>query len=108
MFLWYREEALRQLCMPLQRIFCLHGVIEKRNGGAYRDWGSVVQEAEHEFEALTKSFPWKATHTSGGGGDSGGVSGAAASKAAKGTLGAFFKVGHLIRASAGLLVGIYS
>ena len=91
-----REEALRQLCMPLQRIFCLHGVIEKHNGGAYRDWGSLLQTAETEFEALTKICPWKATHTSGGGGDSGG-GGSAAGKAAKGTLGAFFKVGHLVR-----------
>lgn len=75
--------------MPLQRIFCLPGVIERGSQGAPGDWESLLKNAEMEFEALTKSAPWRATHTSGGGG---GERGTSSGRAAKGTLGAFFTV----------------
>jgi DNA polymerase delta subunit 1 len=96
------DEALRQLCMPLQRIFCLRGVLGGDNGrggggggSAPRDWESLLKIAEQEFDATARAAPWKQTHTSGGGGGGGGGGSSGSSdgkKAAKGTLGAFFKV----------------
>jgi hypothetical protein len=76
--------------MPLQRIFCLHGVIEKDHDGVHKDWETLLKAAEQDFGVLTKSAPWRATHTSGGGAGDGSTG--VVAKAAKGTLGAFFKV----------------
>ena len=86
------EEALRQLCLPLQRLFCLPGVIDARGGERPRDWEALLKLAQVSFEAETRAAPWRATHNSGGGGGSGGGGSSGSAKAAKGTLGAFFKV----------------
>ena len=92
------EEALRQLCLPLQRLFSLPGVLDTRGAGGGgggdrpRDWDALLKLAHASFEAETRAAPWRATHISGGGGGGGGGSSGGSAKAAKGTLGAFFKV----------------
>ena len=81
------DEALRQLEMPLKRIFDLPGMLGT-DSRAPHSWEMLLQSARAEFEREARVAPWRATHTSGGGGG-GSVAGGAA---AKGTLGSFFKV----------------